>query len=245
MHKAILFGATSAMAQETGRLLAARGAELFLVGRDERKLQAVMSDLEVRGATRVDALVADLDDVARFPSILDEAANALGRIDLVVVAQGVLGSQPEAEAGGEVAAKLLHTNFVAPALLLQEAGNRLAAQKGGTLVAISSVAGDRGRQSNYFYGAAKGGLSTFLAGLRNRLFREGVHVLTVKPGFVDSPMTAHLPKNALFAPPSAVAQAIVRGVEKRRDVVYVPGFWRAIMLVIRAIPERVFKRLRL
>jgi decaprenylphospho-beta-D-erythro-pentofuranosid-2-ulose 2-reductase len=245
MHKVVLFGATSAMAQETGRLLAARGAELFLVGRDERKLQAVMNDLEVRGATRVDAMVADLDDTTRFPAILDEAARILGRLDLVLVAQGVLGSQPEAEARGEVGGKLLHTNFVAPALLLQESANRLATQQSGTLVAISSVAGDRGRQSNYFYGAAKSGLSTFLSGLRNRVYRHGVHVLTVKPGFVDTPMTAHLPKNALYAPPDRVARAILRAVEQKRNVIYVPGFWRAVMLVIRAIPEGIFKRLKL
>jgi decaprenylphospho-beta-D-erythro-pentofuranosid-2-ulose 2-reductase len=245
MHKVVLFGATSAMAQELGRLLAARGAELFLVARDERKLQAVMNDLEVRGASRVDAVVADLDDVARFHGLLDEAAAALGRLDLVLLAHGVLGTQLEAEVNPALGARLLHTNFVAPALLLQAAGNRLAAQRSGTLVAISSVAGDRGRQSNYFYGAAKGGLSTFLSGLRNRLHRDGVHVLTVKPGFVDTPMTAHLPKNALFARPDRVARAIVRAVEQQRNVVYVPGFWRLVMLVIRAIPEGIFKRLKL
>lgn len=246
MHKAVLFGATSAMAQATGRLLAARGAELFLVGRDESKLRAVMDDLTVRGASRVDATVADLDDVSRFPALLDEAAQVLGgRIDLVLVAQGVLGDQRAVEAHPATGAALLHTNFVAPAVLLQEAANRLAGQRSGALVAISSVAGDRGRQSNYFYGAAKGGLSTFLAGLRNRLAPANVQVLTVKPGFVDSPMTAHLPKNALFAPPEKVAEAILRGVERRRDVIYVPGFWRLVMLVIRAIPERVFKRLKL
>ena len=110
-------------------------------------------------------------------------------------------------------------------------------------MAISSVAGDRGRQSNYFYGAAKGGLSTFLGGLRNRLFRRGVHVVTVKPGFVDTPMTAGMKKNALFVPPSAVAESIVRAVELRRDVVYVPWFWRAIMLFVRLVPERMFKRM--
>jgi short-subunit dehydrogenase len=137
----------------------------------------------------------------------------------------------------------LRTNFVAPALLLSIAGGRLAERGGGTLVAISSVAGDRGRQSNYFYGAAKGGLTTFLGGLRNRLFRRGVHVVTVKPGFVDTPMTAGMKKNALFVPPSAVAESIVRAVELRRDVVYVPWFWRAIMLLVRLVPERMFKRM--
>lgn len=239
-----IFGATSAMAQATARLLAARGAALFLVGRDPEKLQAVADDLRVRGAT-IHAARADLDDTARHGALLDEAAAALGRIDVVLVAQGVLAASDAAEADLAVAERLLVTNFLAPALLCEAAALRLAAQGAGTLVAIGSVAGDRGRQSNYAYGAAKGGLAIFLEGLRNRMFHRGVHVVTVKPGFVDSPMTANLEKNALFAPPSAVARAILRAVERRRDVVYVPWFWRPIMLVIRHVPERVFKRLKL
>lgn len=245
LHRVAVFGATSAIAQETARILAARGAELFLVGRDPARLEAVAADLRVRGAGKVEAVAADLNEVDRFPALLDEAQAALGGFDLVLVAQGVLGSQPAIEAEPRRGELVLYANLVGPAVLLQEAGNRLARQRGGTLAAISSVAGDRGRQSNYFYGAAKGGLSVFLGGLRNRLHREGVHVLTVKPGFVDTPMTAHVPKNALFAPPERVAQAIVRAAERRRDVVYVPGFWRAIMLVIRHVPEAIFKRLKL
>lgn len=239
-----IFGATSAMAQATARLLAGRGAALFLVGRDPEKLQAVADDLRVRGAT-VHAARADLDDTARHGALLDEAAAALGRIEVVLVAQGVLATSDAAEADLAVAERLLVTNFLAPALLCEAAALRLAAQGTGTLVAIGSVAGDRGRQSNYAYGGAKGGLAIFLEGLRNRMFHRGVHVVTVKPGFVDSPMTAHVKKNALFAPPAAVARAILRAVERRRDVVYVPGFWRLIMLVIRHLPERVFKRMRM
>ncbi len=121
----------------------------------------------------------------------------------------------------------------------------MAEQGSGTIVAITSVAGDRGRQSNYVYGAAKGGLAIYLAGLRNRLFPHGVHVVTVKPGFVDSPMTADVPRNRLFAPPSAVAVAILRAVRRRTDVVYVPGYWRVILWLVRLVPERMFKRMRL
>jgi short-subunit dehydrogenase len=243
IEKAAIFGATSAMAQETVRLLAARGAELFLVGRDPAKLEAVVADARVRGAKRVEAASADLNDVARHAALLEQAAEVLGRIDLVLVAQGVLAQSDACERDPHLAERVLVTNLVAPAVLLDTAAQRLATQGTGTLVAISSVAGDRGRQSNYVYGASKGGLSIFLDGLRNRMFRHGVRVVTVKPGFVDTPMTADVPKNALFAPPSAVAKAILRAAEGRRDVVYVPGFWRLIMLVIRSIPERVFKRL--
>lgn len=245
LHRIAIFGATSAMAQETGRILAGLGAELFLVGRDARKLEAVADDLRVRGAGRVETAAADLNDAAGHARLLDRAAEVLGRIDVVLVAQGLLGDQAASEASAADAELVLRTNFVGPALLAQAAASRLAAQGGGTLVAISSVAGDRGRGSNYVYGSAKGGLSLFLQGLRNRYFRAGVGVVTVKPGFVDTPMTAHLPKGPLFAPPEAVARAIVRAVRRRRDVVYAPGFWRAIMLVIRSIPERIFKRLSL
>jgi short-subunit dehydrogenase len=245
LEKAAIFGATSAMAQETIRILAGRGAELFLVARDASKLDAVAADARVRGARKVELAVVDLNDARRHPELLERAAATLGRMDVVLVAQGVLADSPSCEADPALTETMLVTNFVGPALLCQAAGLKLAEQGSGAVVAISSVAGDRGRQSNYAYGATKAGLSTFLEGLRHRMWRRGVHVVTVKPGFIDTPMTADVPKNALFAPPSAVAKAILRAVERRRDVVYVPGFWRAIMLVIRWLPAPIFKRLSL
>lgn len=231
------------MAQETIRLLAGRGAALYLVARNAEKLDAVASDARIRGARAVAAAVADLDDVARLPELVDRAAAALGRIDLVLVAQGVLADSAACEGDAAVTARLLSTNLVGPAVLCQLAALKLAEQGSGAVVGISSVAGDRGRASNYAYGASKAGLSTFLEGLGYRLARRGVNVVTVKPGFVDTPMTADVPKNALFAPPSAVAAAIVRAVERRRRVVYVPGFWRLVMLVIRHLPAAVMRRL--
>ncbi len=245
LRKVAVFGATSAIAHAASRLLAARGAELFLVGRDPRKLDAVAGDLRARGAARVETAVADLDEVERHPALVEAAASSLGRLDAVLVAQGVLGDAAECEASPAAAEAVLRSNFVGPALLAQAAANRLAAQGSGVLVGISSVAGDRGRGSNYAYGAAKGGFSLFLQGLRNRVHGRGVAVVTVKPGFVDTPMTAHLAKNRLFATPGAVARVIVRAAERRRDVVYAPGFWRLVMLAVRAIPERLFKRMKL
>ncbi len=242
--RAVVFGATSAMAEATARLLAARGAVLYLVGRDPGRLGAVADDLRVRGAA-VHLAAADLDDRAQHAGLLEQAFSTLGAVDVVLVAQGVLATSDAAEADLRVAERLLVTNFLGPALLCEAAALRLAAQGTGTLVVIGSVAGDRGRQSNYAYGAAKGGLAIFLEGLRNRMFRRGVHVVTVKPGFVDTPMTAHLERNALFAPPAAVARAILRAVERRRDVIYVPWFWGPIMLAIRHLPERLFKRMGL
>lgn len=245
LGRVVVFGATSAIAQAVVRRLAERGSALVLVGRSAERLADVAADARVRGARQVEAVAADLDQTDRHEALLRGAAAALGAIDAIVIAQGVLAASDACEADPTLAEALLRTNLVGPALLAQRAAGVLAEGGGGVLVGISSVAGDRGRQSNYAYGAAKGGLSIFLAGLRNRYARRGVHVLTVKPGFVDTPMTAAVPKNRLFVGPDVVARALLRGVERRRDVLYVPGFWRAIMLVIRHVPERIFKRLSL
>jgi short-subunit dehydrogenase len=198
-----------------------------------------------RGAVAVDTWVMDLDDTTGHPEMLAAAAQRLGRIDLALIAHGVLGDQHAAENDFEKAAAILHTNFTSTVSLLTWLANYLQAQRGGTIAVVSSVAGDRGRKSNYVYGASKGALNVFLDGLRNRIDRDGVQVLTVKPGFVATPMTAHVPHNALFATPDQVARGILSAVERRRDIAYVPWFWFWIMLLIRAIPERSFKKLNL
>ena len=144
-----------------------------------------------------------------------------------------------------MATKEFDTNFISVVSLLTQLANHFSAKKSGTIAVISSVAGDRGRQSNYIYGAAKGALSVLLQGLRNRLYSDNVHVLTIKPGFVDTPMTSEIKKNFLFVKPEYVAAAIKSAVEKKKDVIYVPWFWRYIMLIIKLIPEFIFKRLSL
>ena len=143
------------------------------------------------------------------------------------------------------AAAILQTNFISTVSLLTWLGNYFQEQHAGTLAVVSSVAGDRGRKSNYVYGASKGALNVFLDGLRNRIDRDGVQVLTIKPGFVATPMTAHVPQNALFASPDQVARGILKAIERGRDVAYVPGFWMFVMLLIRAIPGRIFKKMNL
>lgn len=243
--KILVFGATSAVAQAFCRLAVARGAEFFLVGRHAARLAAVAEDLRVRGAKQVETALADLDELASHHGLVERAAARLGELDVVLLAQGVLGDPEACRREGSAAASVLVTNLVAPASLLTHVAARMEERGAGCIVAISSVAGDRGRQSNYVYGAAKGGLSIFLQGLRNRLWRKGVHVVTAKPGFIDTPMTAHLPKNRLYASPVDVAAGILRAVDHRSDVVYLPWFWRWIMLIIRSIPERLFKRLSL
>src|SRR6201994_36001 len=227
------------------RRLAAPNRHFMLVARNADRLTAVAQDLVTRGALAVDTWIMDLDDTTAHPEMLASAAQRLGRIDLALIAHGVLGDQHAAELDFEVAAAILHTNFIATVSLLTWLSNYFEGQRAGTIAVVSSVAGDRGRKSNYVYGASKGALNLFLEGLRNRIDRDGVHVLTIKPGFVATPMTAHVPQNALFASPDQVARGIVNAVAGRHDVAYLPWFWAWIMLLVRAIPNRLFKKMNM
>lgn len=246
VHKVLIIGATSAIACETARLFAAEGAALCLIARNPAKLDIVTADLRVLGATQVETLIADLTEHAAHPLLIERAVTALGGLDVVLIAHGTLSDQKVCEQSVDLTLRELDSNFLSCVSLLTLLANRLEAQKSGTIAVISSVAGDRGRKGNYVYGTAKAALSAFLQGLRNRLYPAGVHVLTIKPGFVDTPMTAVLVrKGPLFATPQVVARGIYRAVLTRRNVVYLPWFWRCIMFVIRAIPEWIFKRLSL
>ena len=242
--RVLIFGATSAIAQATARRLAQPNVRFHLVARDAAKLEAVRADLATRGCAAVSVAVADLDDLERHASLIDAAHHALGGIDAAIVAQGTLSDQAACEADFARTAAEMRTNFIAPASLLAELANRFAARGSGTLVGISSVAGDRARRSNYVYGTAKGALSLFLAGLRARLRDRGVRVITVKPGFVDTPMTARFRKGILWASPDRIARGIVRAMESGGGEVYLPWFWRPIMFVIRHLPEAIFVRLK-
>ncbi len=244
-QRVLALGATSAIAEATLRLFAERRASLALVGRTPKKLEAVRDDLLTRGAAAATAMAADLDDTAAHPALLARAVEALGGIDVALLAHGVLGDQARAERDYAEAEAVLRTNFLSAVSLVGWLANYFEVEGRGTIAVISSVAGDRGRKSNYVYGASKGGLNVFLDGVRNRIDRAGVKVLTIKPGFVATPMTAHLEPNALFAQPAQVAGQIVRAIEQRRDVVYVPPIWAAIMLAVRAIPRPLFKRLNM
>ena len=244
----LIFGATSAIAQAVARRLQQQGCQLYLVGRNPDKLQALLDDLRVRAGPGQAAagMQADLDRVDGHAALFDAAQAALGGIDTVIIAHGSLPDQAECEASVPQMLAQIHTNGISAVALAAQAAQRLQAQGHGQIVAIGSVAGDRGRQSNYVYGAAKGMLALFLQGLRSRLAARGVHVLTVKPGFVDTPMTASFAdKGLLWASPDRVAADIVRAMGRRRDVLYTPWFWRWILLIIQHVPERVFKRLKL
>ena len=241
-RKILVLGATSGIAEATCRIWAAQGASLFLVARNAEKLAAVAADLRTRGANFVDTAVADLDDTDKHPQLLAHAVNSLTGMDIAYLAHGILGDQAEAERDFNAAAQILYTNLLAPVSLLTWLANFCVQRRAGVLAVISSVAGDRGRKSNYVYGSSKAGLSAFLGGLRNRVDREGVTVLTIKPGPTLTAMTAGMPKSDKFADVDSVAESIVKAIDKRQDVLYVPFQWGPIMWVIRSIPERLFKK---
>jgi decaprenylphospho-beta-D-erythro-pentofuranosid-2-ulose 2-reductase len=241
----LVLGATSGIAEATCRIWAERGDSLFLIARNADKLAAVAADMRTRGASYVDTAVADLDDVGVHAELLAHAINSLAGLDIAFLALGVLGDQPKAERSFADAAAILHTNYVAPVSLLTWLGNYCAQRHSGTLAVLSSVAGERGRKSNYVYGSSKAGLTAFVDGLRNRIDRDGVRVMTIKPGPVKTSMTAGIKGSGKFADVNAVAAALVKAIDRGTDVVYVPGIWRVIMAVICAIPERIFKKLNL
>lgn len=245
MRKTVIIGATSAIAEETARLLADQGDTLLLVARNQQRLEAVSSDLRVRSGTQVETLVADVNDYHRHEEIISTATQQLGGLDVLLIAHGTLPDQSACQQSFDETRRELETNALSVISLLTLAAEHFEAQRSGTIAAISSVAGDRGRKNNYIYGSAKGMVSLFMQGLRNRLHAAGVQVLTIKPGFVDTPMTEAFDKGLLWASPQRVAHDINRAIGRGCDIIYTPWFWRYIMLIIRLTPERLFKRLSL
>lgn len=241
--KILVLGATSGIAEATCRIWAQQGSSLFLVARDGVKLAAVAQDLKTRGAAYVDTAVANLDDTDAHPALLANAINSLTGMDVAYVAYGIMGDQQAGERDFEVAAQIFHTNLISCVSLLTWLANFCVQRHAGTLAVISSVAGDRGRKSNYLYGASKAGLSAYLGGLRHRVAGEGVTVLTIKPGPIKTAMTAGMKGSEKFADVDKTAQTIVKAIDGRKDTLYVPFQWQPIMFVVRHIPEFIFKKL--
>lgn len=244
MSKIIVLGATSTIALEVQRQLARRGWELLLVGRSIPRLTEIRADLLVRGAPKVLMYAAELSCIAEHDGVLEFASRELPDFDTVLLAYGSMHDQKIAATSIPVLLDELQTDFVSSAALLTLFAADLERRRTGCIAAISSVAGDRGRRSNYPYGSAKGALALFLQGLRSRLYPAGVRVITIKPGPVRTPMTDHLPDALPLADPRKVARDIARALERRSpDILYTPGIWRYIMAVIELIPETIFKRL--
>lgn len=243
MQNIVIFGATSAIAQAVARLYAARGDQIFLVGRSAEKLTAIAQDLAVQGASRVESTAVDLVENDRHPELIKTITNELGPIDVALIAHGTLPDQEAIQDDFKLSHDALNVNGLSAISLMTALATQMGNNKRGTIAVISSVAGDRGRQSNYVYGTAKAMVTTFAQGLRNRMEKQGVHVLTIKPGFVDTPMTVEFDKGALWAQPEKVAEDILKAIDSKKNVLYTPFFWRWIMLIIQHIPEFIFKKL--
>ena len=239
----IVLGASSAMARAFARTVAARGDAVILCGRDMDDIRAQAADIRLRGARDSAAMPFDARAPDGFAAIVQAAESREGRINAAVFV-GSMPPQGEIDIEPELIAGTVADSFTGPAQFLHMLAPLIESRGSGTVIGVASVAGDRGRLSNYVYGSAKAGFATYLSGLRNRLARAGGHVLTVKPGFVDTAMTWGLPGMFLVASPEDVAGAMLRAADKKRNVIYTPGFWRAIMTIIRLIPEPIFKKLK-
>ena len=240
----VILGATSTIAMDVARQLAEPGRSFVLVARNGSDLEVIAEDLRTRGSA-VYNVVQDLADFNGHEKLMGIVKDTLGEsLHTVLLSYGALGDQEREERDINALRYQLDVNFTSAASLLTLVANELESRGVGQIVAISSVAGDRGRSRNYVYGAAKAGLTTFLSGLRQRLATKGVGVLTVLPGFVATKMTQHLQRTPLFASSEVVAKNIVKAMEANRNIIYTPWFWYGIMMVIRNIPEGVFKRVR-
>lgn len=246
MKNILIIGATSAIAQAFIERMAVSDNKLFLVARDKEKLSTIKNDLRIKQNTNIATFILDVNEHNNYNSMFNTAKSYLGKIDIILMAHGTLPDQKECEKKVETAIFEFRINALSTIALCLKAAKIFEEQNSGLLAVITSVSGDRGRQSNYIYGSAKGAVNIFLQGLRNRLTKYGVSVLTVKPGFVDTPMTAHLPKNLLFSKPEAIAKGIVKAINKNKSKeIYLPGYWRIIMFIIKSIPGKIFNKLSL
>jgi short-subunit dehydrogenase len=242
VKKILIIGATSLIAEHCARLWAVRGDALYLVARNEERLKAIASDLKAKEAAQIYTYHMDLNEMDNHITMLDKAELALGNIDTVLIAHGTLSNQKNCERSVIEAIAEIQTNALSIISLLTLITNRFETKRNGTIAVISSVAGDRGRISNYVYGAAKAMVTTFTSGIRQRLHKANVAVVTIKPGFVDTPMTAHFKKGPLWVKPDFVSAKIVKAIDQRKDEVYIPSFWWFVMAAIKMIPENIFKR---
>lgn len=245
MNKILIVGATSAIAEHCARIWASKGDSIFLVGRNKEKLNIIESDLKVRGSKNVSSFEMDINNIEDHNKMIDMAESKLGGINIALVAHGTLPKQEEIEKDVSKIVDEIKTNAISTIAILTEISNRFVNNKSGTIAVISSVAGDRGRASNYVYGSAKSMVTTFASGLRQRLNKFNVSVVTVKPGFIDTPMTKNIKKGLLWTKPSVAALKIVSGIENKKDEIYIPSFWRLIMFFIKLMPNFVFKKIHL
>jgi len=246
MKTILIYGATSAIAQSTADYFAKDNWRIILVARDINKLNDTANDLKVRHNADVSVLAFDALNENTYKSSFDKACELTDSIDAVLIAHGSLPDQDEIVGDYDSIKREIQINSISVIALMTYASNYFITKGKGIIAVISSVAGDRGRQSNYVYGASKSLVSSYSQGLRNRLFHKGIAVLTIKPGFVDTPMVAHLKKNFLFAKTGAVGSRIFNAIKSGKSgVIYVPSYWYLIMCIVKSIPESLFMRLKM
>jgi len=243
MKNIVILGATSGISQAVAKQLLADDVSFHLVARNEQKLNIVANDLVSRGCHSAKCYVLDFNSIDAHPSLISSIFNGVDNIDTLFVSYGIMHSQQECETDVSKAVKQVNSNYTSTLSLLVLFSQRMETQSSGTIAVVSSVAGDRGRKSNFVYGSAKAGLTVFLEGLRYKLYSKGINVLTIKPGFIDSPMTADIKKGALWASTDQAANYIVKGIVKNKSVIYVPPFWFFIMAIIKLIPAFIFRKL--
>lgn len=241
---AIIFGATSAICHAVAQDLARQGYGLYVLARDGERLAAVAEDISARGGEVLGQQSYDFLDHAATGELFNTLLAMPDRFDTILIGHGSLPEQTDCEQDAALLVDCLRANLESTAVIMNHSANLLAAQKAGSLVVISSVAGDRGRKSNYYYGATKSALNAMLEGLRGRLREHRVSVINIKPGMVDTPMTAHLPRSPLLADKATVAQAIIKAIAKDKSgTIYTPWYWRYVMLMIKALPPAIMARL--
>lgn len=243
MKKILVLGAYSGIAQATLEFLTKKDVALYLVGRDQTKLKIVKDHLQSFGNSIIYIDDLDFNNLEQHSDLLNRAIQKMGGLDILFVCYGILPSQKDLEKNPSKIVENYQTNAISTIHFVSLVANYFEEKKQGVIAVVSSVAGDRGRKSNYFYGSAKSCVDTFLEGLRHRLYHTNVKVITIKPGMVDTPMIKDIDKKVLVANPERVAKDIIKAFEKQKDVVYTPWFWKYIMFVIRALPRGIFYRL--
>lgn len=240
-----VFGATSTIAQETLKNFAKEGCNMFLVGRNNEKLAIVKNEMKSYGADKVEIFEADATDWSKHRESINKAVDTLGVLDLIFVAHGTLPDNEKTRKDPELIRREFDINCTSVMSICSIASDYFEAKGSGNIAVISSVAGERGRQSNFIYGSAKGAVSLYLQGLRNALYKKNIKVITIKPGMVDTPMTEDFDKGLLFASSKSVGKGIYKAIINGKDVVYIPSIWKWIMRIIKIIPESIFKKLSL